>query len=221
MSNNHSKNFFNGKGYYIALVLCAIAIGITGYVYYADNGAQDALSDPSVPVAATEDVQQVDRETKPDARQEDATEVTQETKPKSNKLATCSPLEGQTLTGYAMEVLSYNQTTRDWRVHNGVDIAAEAGAEVCAAAAGEVYTVYEDDQMGTTVVIRHENGYVTKYSSLDAEVQVAAGDTVAMGQVIGKVGNTALMETAVGDHLHFCVTHNDEPMDPADFIGME
>ncbi len=121
-----------------------------------------------------------------------------------------------------MECLSYNQTTRDWRVHNGVDLAAEAGTQVHAAADGKVYTVYEDDQMGTTVVIRHDGGYTTKYASLDQEVSVAAGDSVRMGDAIGCVGSTALMEQALGDHVHFSVTKNDEPVDPVDpkvFLG--
>jgi murein DD-endopeptidase MepM/ murein hydrolase activator NlpD len=117
-----------------------------------------------------------------------------------------------------MEVLSYNQTTRDWRVHNGVDFAAAAGTAVTAAADGEVYTVYEDDQMGMTVVIRHEGGYTTRYSSLGADVAVSAGQQVLMGQTIGTVGTSALMENALGDHVHFTVTKDDEPVDPMEFL---
>ena len=119
-----------------------------------------------------------------------------------------------------MDCLTYNPTTRDWRVHNGVDIAAEAGTPVCAAAAGVVYTTYEDDGLGTTVVIRHEGGYVTMYSSLDADLAVSAGDDVELGQQIGYVGNSALLETAMGDHVHFCVTLNDQSMDPMEFFSL-
>jgi murein DD-endopeptidase MepM/ murein hydrolase activator NlpD len=119
-----------------------------------------------------------------------------------------------------MEALSYNQTTRDWRVHNGVDIAAEEGTAVCAAADGQVYTTYEDDSMGYTVVIRHEGGYTTKYSSLSQDIPVKAGDMVTMGQTIGYVGASALVETALGSHVHFGVTHQDTPMDPAEFLAM-
>ena len=82
-----------------------------------------------------------------------------------------------------------------------------------------MYTVYEDDTMGMTVVIRHQDGYITKYASLASEVMVKAGDAVAMGQQIGYVGNTALLESAIGDHLHFSVTRNDEPVDPAEFLN--
>ena len=117
-----------------------------------------------------------------------------------------------------MEVLSYNQTTRDWRTHNGIDLAAPAGTDVLAAADGEVYTVYEDDRMGTTVVIRHDGGYTTRYCSLATEVAVSAGQEVSMGQAIGTVGTTALMENALGDHVHFSVTKDDEPVDPAAFL---
>ena len=120
-----------------------------------------------------------------------------------------------------MDCLSYNPTTRDWRVHDGMDIAAEAGTAVCAAADGTVYTTYTDDTMGTTVVIRHDGGYVTVYSSLDSALSVAAGDTVTLGQTIGTVGNTALLESAIGDHLHFSVSCNDKSVDPAQFLGLE
>ena len=122
---------------------------------------------------------------------------------------------------YSMEALSYNETTRDWRVHNGMDIAADAGTEVVAAAAGEVYTVYEDDTMGTTVVIRHSGGYTTRYSSLSEDVRVSVGDKVTLGQVIGTVGSTALVETVIGPHVHFTVTYQDVLMDPVTFLSMQ
>jgi murein DD-endopeptidase MepM/ murein hydrolase activator NlpD len=100
-----------------------------------------------------------------------------------------------------------------------MDIAAEAGTEVKAAADGEVYTVYEDPQMGMTVVIRHEDGYTTHYSSLAEDVSVKAGETVKLGQTIGTVGNTALMESALPDHVCFRVTRDGETIDPADFLN--
>ena len=92
---------------------------------------------------------------------------------------------------------------------------------VRAAADGTVYTVYEDDTMGMTVVIRHEDGYVTTYSSLGQEVAVANGDSVKAGQKIGCAGTSALLENAIGCHVHFGVTCNDEPVDPAAFLSQE
>ena len=210
MSDNKHGRGFGGKGYYIALVLCAAAIGITSYVY-SSGREDDAVQTANTPLAITEAAELPTAGTAATAPAETAA-------PTAGRLATQAPVQGEVLSGYAMEVLSYNQTTRDWRVHNGVDFTAAAGTAVTAAADGEVYTVYEDDQMGMTVVIRHEGGYTTRYSSLGADVAVSAGQPVSMGQTIGTVGTSALMENALGDHVHFTVTKDDEPVDPMEFL---
>ena len=223
MSKNKFSSSISGKGYYIALILCAVAIGISGYLYYKNaNDTPAQLQSPTDVVNQNEDLGK--EHVSAVATQPVGTEQqSQQTDPTAPKVAikTAAPVEGSTVAPYAMDTLSYNQTTRDWRVHNGIDIAAEAGTKVTAAADGTVYTVYEDDTMGTTVVIRHEEGYTTKYASLSEEVSVAAGDTVTMGQTIGLVGQTALLESAIGDHVHFSVTCNGENMDPAEFLTLE
>ena len=214
-------NFGRGikaKGYYIALILCAVAIGISGYMYYRNANQTDEpqLNNPNSVINPGDDVQA--GATLPGGAtvpSDDSTEPVKRPHPIGR------PLAGETIKDYAMDCLSYNETTRDWRVHNGIDIAADAGTTVCAAAPGTVYTVFQDDTMGTTVVIRHEGGYVTQYASLAEDVTVKTGDTVQMGDAIGKVANTALLESAQGDHLHFSVTLNDEPIDPVAFLEME
>ena len=216
----------NGKGYYIALALCAIAIGVSGYLYYSyanDETMQD--NGPDVTAAVTVPVEEKDLPVVATPQSTETIHSDNATMPQSTvaekTLQTAYPLEGQTVAVYAMDTLGYNATTRDWRTHNGVDIAAEEGTAVCAAAAGTVYTVYEDETMGMTVVLRHINGYVTKYASLAEEVSVKPGDTVELGQKLGCVGSTALLESAIGDHVHFSVTHNDVPMDPAEFLNQD
>ena len=222
MSNNkQTGRGFGSKGYYIALILCATAIGISGYLYYRNvndvTSTQVDATTPSILAGVT------DREDVPAiATQPSGSDTTlpssENTTPKVFK--TVAPVEGETVAEYAMDCLSYNQTTRDWRVHNGVDIAAEEGTPVMAAADGTVYTVYDDETMGTTVVIRHEDGYTTKYSCLAQDVMVAAGDTVTMGQQIGCVGTTALLESALDPHVHFSVTCDNEVVDPAEFLEL-
>jgi len=213
-----NKNFgISGKGYYIALVLCAVAIALTGFLYYRSaNENETALNNPNagqVDATTGADVQAVATQPGSDSTEPPYTGDGQ--KPSVIK----KPLAGTTLAEYSMDALTYNQTTRDWRVHDGVDIGAEAGAKVSAAADGTVYTVYNDETMGMTVVIRHDGGYITRYASLAEEVSVKAGDKVNAGQVIGQVGSTALLENAVGEHLHFSVTCNGELMDPEAFLN--
>ena len=177
-----------------------------------DVGASDPTSERDLQVVATQPTY-------------DPTDATSGTGPSTatqhKDIRTASPVAGEIVAVYAMDSLGYNATTRDWRVHSGVDIAADEGTAVCAAADGTVYTVYEDETMGTTVVIRHVDGYVTTYASLSEDVSVKAGDSVAMGQKIGCVGQTALLESAIGCHVHFGVTCNDEPVDPQEFLAQE
>lgn len=219
MSNHKQTGGTLGKGYYITLILCAAAIGLAGFLYYR-NANSPVLSENGENLSALSQKQEdlavlatQGGENAPSS--ESPTEAT-----KKGLLKTAAPVSGETVVSYAMDCLSYNQTTRDWRIHNGIDIAAEAGTPVLAAADGQVYTIYEDDAMGTTVVIRHEDGYTTQYSSLGTDLSVSIGDTVTLGQTIGCVGETALLETAIGPHVHFCVTYLDEPMDPAEFLAL-
>jgi murein DD-endopeptidase MepM/ murein hydrolase activator NlpD len=212
MQNKKFGNILSGKGYYIALILCAVAIGISGYLYYQN------VNDPAsgdVPAIATDPTTGA---TLPNGNT--PTDPTSPTVPQKRLTATTSPVTGEKVMEYAMDCLTYNPTTRDWRIHDGVDIAAEAGTAVCAAADGTVHTVYDDDTMGMTVVIRHEDGYTTSYACLAEEVAVKPGDIVTMGQAIGAVGQTALMESAIGHHLHFSVTLNDKSISPADFLSI-
>lgn len=133
---------------------------------------------------------------------------------------TALPVSGNAIGEYAMDCLSYNETTRDWRTHNGIDLAADEGENVCAAANGTVYTTYEDDSLGYTVVIRHDGGYTTRYSSLREDICVQPGDEVTIGQTIGYASDTALVETAMGTHIHFSVSCQDESIDPVDFLNL-
>lgn len=224
MRNNKHVGF-SGKGYYIALILCAVAIGISGYLYSKNankereislsettRNVQAAETERNIPVIATQPVTETTapRSTVPTA---------EPTVPQ--KLRTAAPIQGTEAAVYSMDCLSYNATTRDWRVHNGVDYAAPEGTPVLAAADGTVSAAYEDDTMGYTVQICHTGGYVTTYSSLSKELSVKKGDNVTLGQTIGQVGDTALIESAIGTHLHFGVTHQDSPMNPDEFLNLE
>ena len=214
MSKKKFTGSISGKGYYIALILCATAIGISGYLYYRNANPNDpALSQQPNDDVSNHGVQAV--ATTPGGSTDPTADPTTPT-PKTVK--TVSPLSGETISGYAVDCLAYNQTTRDWRTHDGIDIAANAGAEVCAAAAGTVYSVYDDETMGRTIVIRHDGGYTTRYASLGEDTLVSPGEAVSAGQAIGTVGQTALLETALGDHLHFSVSCNGEAVDPTDFL---
>jgi len=102
--------------------------------------------------------------------------------------------------------------------HNGVDISAEIGTEVYAAAAGVVVAAKSSYSLGQGygrhVIIDHGYGYKTLYGHL-SEVWVKEGQRIERWDVIGLVGNTG---RTTGPHLHFEVHKDDTPVDPQNFF---
>jgi len=128
------------------------------------------------------------------------------------------PVEGEILTAFSVDQLVYNPTLEDWRIHDGIDISAEEGAPVLAAASGTVLAVSEDPLMGITVVLEHKDGYQSTYANLKPEPAVEAGHAVAAGQIIGAVGTSAAAEAAQAPHLHFSVSREGDVVNPEEFL---
>ena len=100
------------------------------------------------------------------------------------------------------------------RFHGGIDLAAKYGTTVPAAASGTVVTAEAQGSYGLTVVLRHPDGFESRYAHL-ASLDVTAGDTVAQGQQVGRVGSTG---RSTGPHLHFEVTQAGRRVDPEQFV---
>ena len=145
-------------------------------------------------------------------------EEPQQTVSAEEPMVMVSPLAGETAAVFSMDQLTYDATLGDWRTHDGIDIQAAAGSVVTAAAPGTVLSVDADGRLGTTIVVDHHNGYVTTYASLQPETAVLAGDTVALGDTLGSVGNTSLSEAGLGAHLHFSVVKDGQAVDPMEFL---
>lgn len=95
--------------------------------------------------------------------------------------------------------------------HQALDLATKSGTPVAAAAAGVVTVAgWDSEGHGNMVVVDHGDGLSTLYSHL-MDCQVAVGDSVMAGQIIGRVGSTG---QATGPHLHFEVLQGDEQINP-------
>ncbi len=102
------------------------------------------------------------------------------------------------------------------RFHYGVDLAGTYGELVRACAEGVVVHAGWHSGHGRQVVIEHAGGFRTSYSHL-SQVLVFEGDTVAGGQLIGRLGNSG---RSTGPHLHFEVSRWGQPIDPVDVLGV-
>ena len=114
------------------------------------------------------------------------------------------PVSGEVLSDFSVDELVFNATTEDWRVPTGVDIAAAAGTLVGAIGDGVVEDVYEDELMGSTVVINHGDGLRSVSCGLMRDIPVTVGQQVRAGAVIGGVGGPEALpcEGAISSHLH-------------------
>ncbi len=211
---------FGGRGYYIALALCLAAVGTIGYFALRERPVTVKQQEP----APTLDIQPAP--TQPVVKPAPVVIPEPEPQPEITEPAellpqVVSPLDGTTVTVFSMTELLYDTTMADWRTHDGIDVQAEEGAAVKTAAGGTVQSVTDDELMGTTVVIDHEGGYSTRYSSLQKDVPVTAGQQVVAGEVIGRVGTTSAAESQMGPHLHFSVSRDGAVIDPRDYVGSE
>ena len=211
---------FGGRGYYIALALCLAAVGTIGYFALRERPVTVKQQEP----APTLDIQPAP--TQPVVKPAPVVIPEPEPQPEINEPAellpqVVSPLDGTTVTVFSMTELLYDTTMADWRTHDGIDVQAEEGAAVKTAAGGTVQSVTDDELMGTTVVIDHEGGYSTRYSSLQKDVPVTVGQQVVAGEVIGRVGTTSAAESQMGPHLHFSVSRDGAVIDPRDYVGSE
>jgi murein DD-endopeptidase MepM/ murein hydrolase activator NlpD len=118
------------------------------------------------------------------------------------------PVQGRVSTSYGLQ--RYVNGHFSYR-HKGMDLAAPQGTPVQAAADG-VVSLADDSFLlhGQTIIVDHGQGVATLYLHL-SEIDVAPGESVARGQVIGRVGATG---AATGPHLHYGVYLHHVAMDP-------
>lgn len=221
MPNENNKKRFAGKGYYIALIACIAAVGISGYVFLntvRDSAVETAavVSPASSAAPAAPGTSAAPEEAKTD-EMGDSYEETMVEAPVS-EVAAMWPLEGEVVATFSQDTLTYSETMADWRTHEGLDIAAPQGSLVYAVADGTVSAIYEDDYLGSVVVVSHEGDVSSLYANLMETPAVVVGDNVTAGVVLGQVGNTALLETKEADHLHFEVFRNGVSVDPLSYL---
>lgn len=98
--------------------------------------------------------------------------------------------------------------------HPGIDIAAPTGDPISAAAAGVVTSAGWGGGYGNVVRVQNADGVTTVYAHM-SQILVAAGQPVAVGEPIGKIGSTGF---STGPHLHFEVRVQDQAIDPLPWL---
>ena len=203
----------------VIVVLCitAIVIGIVA----ANNGSNNTLqNDP--PASDTQPPENEKPDNTPPAEDPPSDENPDENPPskKPEKKSFLAPVAGNITKGHSLTVPVFSTTLEEWRVHSGIDIGCDDGAEVFAAFDGTVSEIYTDPLLGCTVVIDHGSDVKTMYSNLVNDDTLAeVGAEIKAGDMIGTVGDTSLSELAEEPHLHFEVSVNGVKADPLEYIS--
>ena len=243
-SGKKLEGLFTGTGFYIVLFLCAAVIGVSAWMMATGNETME--NDPVRNNSVNLDDKRVETVIVPaqsgtaetGALEADAPEVNTEGLAENAEVQDSEavaaveeqpvveaaapiyvwPVAGQVERAHSSDTLSYDQTLRDWRTHEGIDIIAELGAPVVAAHSGSVESIVQDSLYGTVVTVSHGDGTRTIYANLAENPPVTVGDWIDCGTTIGSVGSTALCEISQTSHLHFAITVNGAAADPMDYL---
>lgn len=227
-------DFLAGRGFYIVLTACVAAVGVSGWylmrelsapaVHPAAGTAQVSAPAPSQSVRPSAVVPTVQPKPSLSPSPSPTVPASPSVPPSAaawGKEVFTWPVKGGVIADFSLEVLAYDETMGDWRTHEGLDIAAEAGTKVRAVNAGTVTAVYEDDLMGTVITLAHEDGLASLYANLASQIQVEVGDVLDTGAVLGTVGQTAIAEVSRPSHLHFEMSQDGKNVDPANYLPQQ
>ena len=198
----------------ITTVVANRAVSGTDVIPMPDDSTQAGVNDP------TTDGEQPDRNPNEETPTPPADEQTgADVIPERFLL----PVYGVMQKKHDAEVQVFSPTMGDYRVHLGIDVGTAAGASVSAMADGVIAQVWEDVRMGQCVAIKHGGECYTIYKNLSAELAegTVVGAAVKAGDVIGTVGESAMVEIAEEPHLHLEMTVNGLQVNPVDYLDDE
>ena len=111
----------------------------------------------------------------------------------------------------------YHPISGSYSFHTGIDIGADGGTPIYAAAAGKIIYKGWLGGYGNTVQISHGDGITTLYGHMSAYSSFEVDDYVVAGDIIGYVGTTG---NSTGNHLHFEVRVNGDHTSPNPYLGI-
>ena len=218
------KNAKANRAAIITSVILVAAIAVIISVTVANNRSlqdDEPLIKP-ITTAKTEATTTTPITTEPVTTQKQPTvATTAPQQPVEDKLPSFAlPVNGVLSKKHDPSLQVYSNTMKDYRVHIGVDIVTEESAPVYAAADGKVTSIWEDPLMGYCIAVKHGGDCYTIYKNLSETFPsgISEGVSVRAGQLIGTVGESAMIEIAEEPHLHLEMTVADLAVDPLEYF---
>ncbi len=207
--------FLKRNAFYFLIVLCIASVATVIALAVTRN-----TSSPDMSVNDNQTLQPEDPSGNTPGGEQSGEEDPGEQQPDSPKQLTFNmPCNGSLTVEYAHDELVFSSTLDQWAVHMGIDLVSD-DLNVYAAADGKISEVGYDELNGYYIAIEHEEGYVTKYKSLENTGDFKVGDSVEQGKLIGKMSDSQGEEMEDGAHLHFEMYKDGETINPLDKLVM-
>lgn len=216
-NNSRERHWLEPVPVYAATVMVLVAavlmLAVAGGVRYSTGKVPEPRPAPSVAAGRQEAPATVAA-----PAPAPAVSVSQETKPDKHMAQPARtsesprrPVSGEIAPGFGWQ---QHPVYLDWRFHTGIDIKTPENVPVLAMLAGEVSAVYEDRNVGLTVVVK-SGPYSVYYASLSS-VALNKGEQVESGT---RVGNTGSAPSEPFPHLHLAVKKEDKYIDPEELLN--
>ena len=127
------------------------------------------------------------------------------------------PVSGQVVLDYNMDNTVYFPTLNVYKTSPAIAISAEVGTPVMAVANGQILSITENEETGTTVTVDMGNGYQAIYGQLK-DVPFQAEEYVSAGAVLGYINEPTKYYTKEGANLYFALQKDGTSLDPLQYL---
>lgn len=224
-----SKNqlWAGGKVYYAVLTGCLLLIiGVSAAIYNvslnkikpAETGNSSEYS-YSLPSTTSRSQEQANMAATGIPKTSESTSAAISSKKLPYKGEFTPPISGKVICEFSNGEMVKNETMGDWRVHDGVDFAANDGESVVAVQDGEVESIDSDEMWGVCVKVLCPGGMTVKYCGLQEKPSVKRGDKVTKGSVIGKAGAIPI-ESSMPSHIHIETVIDKKNVNPLEAMNL-
>lgn len=211
-----AKHFFKRNIYPITVSFCTVLI-LTIVTISAYNSIKGSGEDPVKDTGKVKQEQVIDTggEESSGNKEPDPVKPTTSTDPIIFDL----PFENATISKqYTDKSLLYDNTTKLWCTHQGIDFACKEGTRILAVFSGTIEKIENSMMNGTTVYLKVSDELTVVYKGLSSNVSVKEGDKIAKGTLIG-TATSFLSEKADGVHLHLELLKNNNLTDPTEYFS--
>ena len=227
MLKNKNQLWAGGKVYYAVLTGCLLLIiGVSAAIYNvslnkikpAETGNSSEYS-YSLPSTTSRSQEQANMAATGIPKTSESTSATVSSKKLPYKGEFTPPVSGKVIGEFSNGEMVKNETMGDWRVHDGVDFAANDGESVVAVQDGEVESIDSDEMWGVCVKVLCPGGMTVKYCGLQEKPSVKRGDKVTKGSVIGKAGAIPI-ESSMPSHIHIETVIDKKNVNPLEAMNL-